>query len=109
VEREERRWGASLTAVGIAVVLFGIGIMVTALVIRSNATVCEPGGSTVCAIAADGPVADETDFAEARRREQNEDAALGVAVGIAVMIAGGWLTTRGFNEMGRNRIEQRRT
>ncbi|GAA2147555.1 DnaJ C-terminal domain-containing protein [Glycomyces algeriensis] len=109
VEREERRWGVSLTAVGIAVVLFGIGIMVTALVIRSNATVCEPGGNTVCAIAADGPVADETDFAEARRREQNEDAALGVAIGIAVMIAGGWLTTRGINEMGRDRNEQRRT
>lgn len=108
VERVARRWGASLAAVGIAVVLFGIGIMVTALVIRSNATVCEPTETTVCMVVVDGETTELADSPEAQRREQNGAAGVGVAIGIAVMVLGGWLTTRGLNDMGRDRIEQRR-
>lgn len=108
VEREARRWGAGLTAVGTAVALVGIGIMVAALVIRSNATVCESTETTVCMVVIDGERSEAADSAETQRSEQNGAAALGVAIGMAVMGVGGWITTRGIREMGRDRIEQRR-
>jgi hypothetical protein len=109
VEREARRWGAGLTAVGIAVALLGFGVMILALVIRSNATVCESTETTTCMVIIDGERSEVAESPEEQREDQNLGAALGVAIGLGVMGVGGWLTARGAAEMGRDRIEQRRT
>jgi DnaJ-class molecular chaperone len=109
IEREKRRSGAGLAVWGLVVILVGIGVMVLAFVVRSNATICESTETTTCMVIRDGRViGEETDSAETQRDERDFDAALGVAMGLGVVGVGGWLAARGLAEMSRDRIEQRR-
>lgn len=107
-EREARRAGAGVAVAGLAVILLGIGIMVVTLVVRSNATVCESTETTVCMVVSENGAKEMTDSAEAQRDRQTLAAVVGVAIGLGVMGFGGWITSRGLTESGRDRIEQRR-
>lgn len=98
--------GTGLLIAGAIAMLFGLLIVVTALVDRITYEPCVNTGATVCAVMVNGEVEEGFEFGPEQKRDLADDAlARDLVLGIPLLAVGLWLAAKGFQRRGEHRAE----
>lgn len=104
--RAARNLGSGRVLAGVLAMIVGLTVVLTAVVVRMNTDVCEPGETVRCVLVVDGVAQPETNLSPEQQVKRADDAMVFTLIpGIVVLIIGFWLAAKGFRQMSEHRAE----